>query len=131
MCLLQCANKIYFLKLQVVGKAAKPIPVMILGVLVGHKSYPLKKYLFVLLIVIGVVMFMYKDQGNKKVEESQGVGIGELLLCLSLLMDGLTGAVQVIPTSLSLLNYLHNQHSTILTHCVPLDKTKSWVYLNR
>ncbi|CAB3258982.1 unnamed protein product [Arctia plantaginis] len=79
---------------QVVGKAAKPIPVMILGVLVGHKSYPLKKYLFVLLIVIGVVMFMYKDQGSKKVEESQGIGIGELLLCLSLLMDGLTGAVQ-------------------------------------
>ncbi|XP_075990759.1 solute carrier family 35 member B1 homolog meigo [Anticarsia gemmatalis] len=79
---------------QVVGKAAKPIPVMILGVLIGHKSYPMKKYLFVLLIVIGVVMFMYKDQAGKKVEESSGLGVGELLLILSLTMDGLTGAVQ-------------------------------------
>ncbi|KAJ8737492.1 hypothetical protein PYW08_000087 [Mythimna loreyi] len=79
---------------QVVGKAAKPIPVMILGVLIGHKSYPAKKYLFVLLIVLGVVMFMYKDQGKKIVDESSGIGIGEILLFLSLSMDGLTGAVQ-------------------------------------
>ncbi|XP_026742039.1 solute carrier family 35 member B1 homolog [Trichoplusia ni] len=80
---------------QVVGKAAKPIPVMLLGVLIGHKSYPMKKYLFVLLIVIGVVLFMYKDQGAKKVQDdSSGLGIGEMLLFLSLTMDGLTGAVQ-------------------------------------
>uniref|UniRef100_A0A2H1W5C7 SFRICE_029010 n=1 Tax=Spodoptera frugiperda TaxID=7108 RepID=A0A2H1W5C7_SPOFR len=79
----------------VVGKAAKPIPVMILGVLVGHKSYPMKKYLFVLLIVVGVVMFMYKDQVKKTVaDDSSMFGIGELLLLLSLTMDGLTGAVQ-------------------------------------
>lgn len=79
------------------GKAAKPIPVMILGVLVGHKSYPMKKYLFVLLIVVGVVMFMYKDQVKKTVaDDSSTFGIGELLLLLSLTMDGLTGAVQVI-----------------------------------
>ena len=43
------------------GKSCKPIPVMILGVLLGRKSYPLRKYLFVLLIVAGVAMFMYKD----------------------------------------------------------------------
>ncbi|CAG4984274.1 unnamed protein product [Parnassius apollo] len=80
---------------QVVGKAAKPIPVMILGVLIGHKAYPLKKYFFVLLIVIGVVLFMYKDQGKKTIaNDSQGFGVGELLLLLSLTMDGLTGAVQ-------------------------------------
>ncbi|XP_013136527.1 PREDICTED: solute carrier family 35 member B1 homolog [Papilio polytes] len=78
---------------QVVGKAAKPIPVMILGVLIGRKSYPLKKYLFVLLIVIGVALFMYKDQG-KKTSDDSGMGIGELLLLVSLTMDGLTGAVQ-------------------------------------
>ena len=39
--------------MQVVGKSCKPIPVMILGVIIGRKSYALKKYLFVLLIVIG------------------------------------------------------------------------------
>ncbi|XP_063546759.1 solute carrier family 35 member B1 homolog [Cydia strobilella] len=79
---------------QVVGKAAKPIPVMILGVLIGRKVYPLKKYLFVFLIVLGVVLFMFKDQSKKVAHESQGFGIGELMLFLSLTMDGLTGAVQ-------------------------------------
>lgn len=68
---------------------------MILGVLIGRKVYPLKKYLFVFLIVVGIVMFMYKDQGKKLNDDSQGVGIGEVLLLLSLTMDGLTGAVQV------------------------------------
>lgn len=86
---------IYF---QVVGKAAKPIPVLVLGVLIGHKSYPLKKYLFIMLIVLGVVLFMFKDQA-KKSGDVQGFGIGEVLLLLSLTMDGLTGAVQVHITS--------------------------------
>ncbi|XP_050360668.1 solute carrier family 35 member B1 homolog [Nymphalis io] len=79
---------------QVVGKAAKPIPVMILGVLIGRKRYPLKKYLFVFLIVIGIVLFMYKDQVNLPHGDFHGIGIGEVLLLLSLTMDGLTGAVQ-------------------------------------
>merc|ERR1712013_536232 len=51
---------------QVVGKSCKPIPVMILGVLVGRKSYPLLKYLFILMIVVGVALFMYKDKAGSK-----------------------------------------------------------------
>lgn len=89
------------------GKAAKPIPVMILGVLIGRKSYPLKKYLFVFLIVVGVVLFMYKDQVKKSTDESSGLGIGEFLLLLSLSMDGLTGAVQVCKV---LLYFTNNRH---------------------
>lgn len=79
---------------QVIGKSCKPIPVMVLGVLVGRKRYPLLKYLFILMIVAGVAMFMYKD--NKKSGSSDGglVGVGELLLLVSLTCDGLTGAVQ-------------------------------------
>lgn len=79
---------------QVVGKSAKPIPVLILGVLIGRKSYPLKKYLFVSLIVFGIVLFMYKDQTKKVTGEASSMGIGELLVLLSLTMDGLTGAFQ-------------------------------------
>ncbi|XP_050070482.1 solute carrier family 35 member B1 homolog [Anopheles maculipalpis] len=79
--------------MQVVAKAAKPIPVMLLGVLVGRKSYAWQKYLFVLLIVVGVVLFMYKDKANSgTVLEHES--LGQLLLIMSLLMDGLTGAVQ-------------------------------------
>uniref|UniRef100_U5EWR5 Putative transmembrane transport n=1 Tax=Corethrella appendiculata TaxID=1370023 RepID=U5EWR5_9DIPT len=77
---------------QVVAKSAKPIPVMILGVILGRKTYPLRKYLLVLLIVIGVVLFMYKD--DKKMDPSNHAIIGNVLLFLSLSMDGITGAVQ-------------------------------------
>lgn len=77
---------------QVVAKAAKPIPVMILGVLIGRKSYSLQKYLFILIIVLGVVLFMYKE--GKINPNSENAGLGEILLFLSLSMDGLTGAIQ-------------------------------------
>lgn len=77
---------------QVVAKSAKPIPVMILGVLIGRKSYAMQKYLFVLLIVLGVVLFMLKE--GKVNNASENTGLGEILLILSLSMDGLTGAIQ-------------------------------------
>ncbi|XP_045463518.1 solute carrier family 35 member B1 homolog [Harmonia axyridis] len=79
---------------QVVGKSAKPIPVMIFGVLLGRKSYTLRKYIFVLIIVIGMVLFMLKDKPPGKVDSGVSFGIGEILIILSLTMDGLTGAVQ-------------------------------------
>lgn len=95
---------------------------MILGVLLGRKSYPLKKYMFVLLVVVGVALFMFKD-GKSKSSQSESsmrflpflpvlgifiiafannyriilisvLGLGEILLLLSLLLDGVTGAVQ-------------------------------------
>lgn len=82
---------------QVIGKAGKPIPVIILGVLLGNKIYPPRKYVFVFLVVSGVILFIYKDGHSKKpmVMDAEGqTGFGELLLLLSLIMDGLTGAVQ-------------------------------------
>ncbi|XP_049885357.1 solute carrier family 35 member B1 homolog [Pectinophora gossypiella] len=111
---------------QVVGKAAKPIPVMILGVLIGRKSYPFKKYLFVLLIVTGVVLFMFKDS-KKGGNDSQYFGIGEVLLVLSLTMDGLTGAVQEriksesSPTAYSMMLNTNWWSSVILTIGVVLS----------
>lgn len=78
---------------QVVGKSAKPIPVMILGVLIGRKSYSWTRYGCVLTIVTGVVLFMYKE-GKINSNHVENTGVGELLLLLSLSMDGLTGAIQ-------------------------------------
>ena len=66
--------------LQVLGKSVKPIPVMVLGVLVAGKRYPIAKYLFVLMIVMGVALFMYKDQKSSLKEAEHTVGIGEVLL---------------------------------------------------
>merc|ERR1719450_10242 len=80
---------------QVIGKSCKPIPVMVLGVLVGRKKYPALKYLFILMIVAGGALFMYKDSAAQKAGSSDSlVGVGELLLLISLTCDGLTGAVQ-------------------------------------
>ncbi|XP_031549658.1 solute carrier family 35 member B1-like [Actinia tenebrosa] len=81
---------------QVLGKSCKPIPVMILGVLLARKRYPLAKYLCVFLIVAGVALFMYKDKPNTVVENANStlLGLGEILLLLSLTFDGLTGAIQ-------------------------------------
>lgn len=63
---------------QVLGKSVKPIPVMILGVLLAGKRYPLRKYLFIILIVAGVAMFLYKEK--KGATANVGFGFGELLL---------------------------------------------------
>ena len=63
------------------GKSAKPIPVMILGILLAKKRYPAAKFLFILMIVIGVSLFLYKDQQKSTVADDKPlIGIGELLL---------------------------------------------------
>lgn len=56
--------------------------------------YPIRKYIFILLIVIGVALFMYKDGSVSKKQSESYLSVGELLLLLSLTMDGLTSAVQ-------------------------------------
>lgn len=74
-------EEVIFKNLQVIGKSCKPIPVMILGVLFGNKSYPMAKYLFILTVVLGVAMFMYKDKPVSASQEvDSGIGIGEILL---------------------------------------------------
>ncbi|XP_018093537.1 solute carrier family 35 member B1 [Xenopus laevis] len=79
---------------QVLGKSCKPIPVMLLGVTLLRKKYPLTKYLCVLLIVLGVALFMYKPKKTDSGGDDHAVGFGELLLLLSLTLDGLTGVSQ-------------------------------------
>ncbi|VDN11583.1 unnamed protein product [Dibothriocephalus latus] len=77
---------------QVIGKSVKPIPVMALSVLWAKQRYPLKKYLFVGLITTGVILFMYKEGTSS--QSKAGFGWGELLLLISLCLDGLTGGMQ-------------------------------------
>ncbi len=56
-----------------------------MGVTLGHRRYPVIKYLIVLLIVVGVALFLYKDKGGQSQTEDQTklfniLGIGEFLL---------------------------------------------------
>lgn len=77
---------------QVLAKSSKPIPVLLMGVLLGDRSYPVRKYCIVFLIVFGVSAFFYNSK--KAASSSVGIGIGEVLLIMSLLMDGFLNSLQ-------------------------------------
>ncbi|XP_037050981.1 solute carrier family 35 member B1 homolog isoform X3 [Bradysia coprophila] len=74
------------------AKACKPIPVMILGVLIGRKRYSCRKVIFVLTIVMGVMLFIFKDEYTEK--DGENPLLGNILIAISLLMDGLCGATE-------------------------------------
>lgn len=104
---------------QVVGKSCKPIPVMLLGVLIGGKRYSLSKYLSILVVVLGVGLFIYKD-GKSSQASSSITGTGELLLMLSLTLDGITGAVQ---------EWMKSDYQTKSGHMMLMTNLWSTVYL--
>lgn len=91
---------------------------MLLGVMIGRKSYTSMKYFIVLMIVIGVGLFIYKGRvSNEKVDEFSS---GIYLIGFSLLMDGMTGAMQdrmrasVKPTSMHIMLYINAWSAGIL-----------------
>ncbi|CAH8508860.1 unnamed protein product [Schistosoma rodhaini] len=77
---------------QVIGKSIKPIPVMLLSVLLARRRYPLQKYIFVTMISFGVALFMFNWHSTR--DSASYFGFGECLLISSLLLDGVTGGVQ-------------------------------------
>lgn len=95
--------------IQVLAKSCKPVPVMLMGTLMG-KSYPLKKYINVVMIVLGVALFMGGGSSHKKGTDEDSDGdheaegddettspsqlIGIVMLFISLCFDGGTGAYE-------------------------------------
>lgn len=77
---------------QVIAKSSKPIPVMLIGVLLAHKRYRFQKYIFVLMIVVGVILFIYKDGKGKDGDANNHIGL--ILIGISLLSDGVLGAIE-------------------------------------
>lgn len=65
---------------------------MIFGVLLGRKRYTYRKVLFVLSIVMGVLLFVFKDKYDEK--DGEDPLLGNLLIATSLLMDGFCGATE-------------------------------------
>ena len=61
---------------------------LLFGVVLGRKAYPIVKYLIVLLIVVGVALFLYKDGGSGHHSNENGdqwrlfhfMGLGEILV---------------------------------------------------
>lgn len=85
--------------IQVLAKSCKPVPIMLMGAVMG-KRYPLKKYLKVGLIVAGVGLFMgggdkkKKAGGNDDDKDTSSQLIGIAFLFISLCFDGGTGAYE-------------------------------------
>mmetsp|Transcript_124062 Transcript_124062/g.185423 ORF Transcript_124062/g.185423 Transcript_124062/m.185423 type:complete len:323 (+) Transcript_124062:15-983(+) len=79
---------------QVLAKACKPIPVMLVGFLFLRKKYRVLEWLCVLLIVIGIALFLMKDKPVAHDVDQLHYWIGVGLLLLSLLCDGFTGPLQ-------------------------------------
>eukprot|EP00128_Syssomonas_multiformis_P015597 Colp12_sorted_trinity150504_noHs@343 len=81
---------------QVLAKSCKPVPVLVMGVLVNRTRYPLSKYIGVGLIVSGICYFMLKEDELHKLTQGHGDMnlMGAFLLTLSLAMDGFTGSQQ-------------------------------------
>ncbi|GKY98453.1 hypothetical protein MPSEU_000802700 [Mayamaea pseudoterrestris] len=84
--------------IQVLAKSCKPVPVMLMGTLMG-KRYPMKKYVNVVMIVLGVALFMGAGDKKKSSDadgntDSAAQVIGILLLFVSLCFDGGTGAYE-------------------------------------
>lgn len=81
---------------QVVAKSAKPIPTLILTTIIARKRYTWKKYMVVLIIVAGITLFMYRQDCGT--ESGDSLWYGEILLCASLVLDGLCGGCEVRTT---------------------------------
>jgi solute carrier family 35 (UDP-galactose transporter), member B1 len=98
--------------IQVLAKSCKPVPVMLMGAIMG-KKYPFRKYINVCLIVLGVALFTGGGSGggkhkavaaNSTATEDAGPGenvdaspsqmLGIALLFVSLCFDGGTGAYE-------------------------------------
>ncbi|EQC25117.1 hypothetical protein SDRG_16996 [Saprolegnia diclina VS20] len=84
---------------RILGKSCKSIPVMLLGALLGQR-YQMKKVISVLLLSVGVAIFLVGTYAQKIANHEHDektatdMSIGCVLLLLSLLCDGATGAVE-------------------------------------
>lgn len=94
---------------------------MICGVLIARKSHTFQRYIFVLMVVTGIALFLFKDDNKKKEHELEY--LGNILIGISLLTDGFKGAAQDVmrkvarPTPLNFM-FFENGWSTLILTCI-------------
>jgi len=90
---------------------------MLIGVLLAHKRYTVQKYFFVFMVVVGVILFIYK--GGEEGKENDNIGL--ILVGLSLLSDGVLGAIEdrlraaTKPTALNFMFSINMYSAVFLT----------------
>jgi len=77
---------------QVLFKSCKPVPVLVLNTIQG-RTYPMKKYVNVVIITTGVALFMGGGSSTSKSSDGGGATLfGATMLLVSLVFDGITGS---------------------------------------
>ena len=82
---------------QVLSKSCKVIPVMIVGIFINKKRYPLSEYVDAFLITLGVSLFTLSEKlggGSGNGEEKVDTMYGVVLLCMYLFCDSFTSQWQ-------------------------------------
>jgi len=81
---------------QVLGKSCKPLSVLLVGTVMTRSLLPTAKYVSVVLISAGIVLFSLQKVKKGGVDEMSDTQLlyGRALIFVSLLSDGLTGALQ-------------------------------------
>ncbi len=83
---------------QMLSKALKLAPIMIMGKILGNKSYPLYEYAVAGMIGLGEMVFISSSEGFQLGQDSFGregrLGCGILLLSLALMFDSFTAQWQ-------------------------------------
>lgn len=74
---------------QVIGKAAKVIPVMLMGSIVSRTKYEVYEYVTASILSIGMLFFMW-DTGNDKASSTVTTFSGVILLCSYIGFDSFT-----------------------------------------
>jgi UDP-galactose transporter B1 len=77
----------------ILGKSCKLVPVVLMNFLIYRKTFPLKKYLIVFLITVGVSSFMLLDPKKKQSKQSSS-WYGLFLLSINLILDGTINSTQ-------------------------------------
>eukprot|EP01080_Neovahlkampfia_damariscottae_P000533 gene533-8045_t len=78
----------------VVIKSCKPIPILLANILIGKKKYSIKKFLTIVFICAGTIIFMIYSLDVKKKEKKETKVVGFLMLIGSLICDGLVAGFQ-------------------------------------
>jgi adenosine 3'-phospho 5'-phosphosulfate transporter B2 len=78
---------------QVLSKSCKIIPVMLVGILINKKSYPIVEYVEAILITSGVAMFSFSERKNPS-NDNSSTAFGIMLLVLYLGCDSVTSQWQ-------------------------------------
>lgn len=82
---------------QVAFKSSKPIPVMLAGILILHKSYSWVEYLAVGCLCLGLYLFTAAEMSAAAAPASFELpqpSLGVAMLCCALVVDGVIGNVQ-------------------------------------